>query len=185
MGQGPGTKRHNAQRKAKARTDGQKYLRMRARGWSITAIAEHFNVAKSTVSERISEELKAPAIGVEEVRTLELTKCDDRERVAHLVRANSQDGAVRLKALAELHRIAERRAKLLGLDAPVRSIQTEEELETAMNKLRDRLPAEVFEQVVAILADVSVQHGEGQQDGAGRAPVSGGDRGTEGGPKGA
>ena len=186
MGQTAGTKKHNARRKTESAENGRRFVRLRIRGYSNAEIARKCGVAESTVCERITAHLARPVEGADKLRDIELAKCDDRERIAHAARANAKgDPLVAFKSLSELHRIAERRAKLLGLDAPVRSIQTEEELETAMNKLRDRLTPEEFEKVVSILADVSVQHGEGQQDGAGRAPVSGGDRGTEGGPKGA
>ncbi len=186
MGQTAGTKKKNARTTAKADEAARRFVRLRIRGYSNADISRKCGVSESCVSQRITAHLARPVEGADKLRDIELAKCDDRERIAHQARAKNQgDATIAFKSLSELHRIAERRAKLLGLDAPVRSIQTEEELETAMNKLRDRLPAEVFEQVVSILADVSVQHGQGPEDGAGSPAVPGSDRGSEGGAEGA
>lgn len=183
MGQGPGTKRYNAKQKAKAKTDAEKYLDLAARGWTLSQIARHFGVGKSTVHQRIEAEREKPAANLELYRAVHLQE-NKRNRRA-LLRRMADAPEETVTCLMACLRIQEREARLLGTDAPARSIQTEEELETAMNKLRDRLSPEAFEQVVSILADVSVQHGEGPKDGAGSPALPGSDRGEEGGSEGA
>lgn len=121
MGQGPGTKRLNAQRKARGKDNGRRWVKLRIAGWSNRDIANHFGVSDSTVSERITKELDRPVEGVDQLRTLEMGKLDEREKRIKKVMAEHLDDPESVAKLdRRLQEIGERRAKLCGLDTPVK-----------------------------------------------------------------
>jgi len=120
MGQGPGTHRHNAKQKAQAKTDGERYVELRAKGYSIRQIARIKGVSHSTVSLRIAEELKTPAPALEEMRALENAKYDAWELELYRLKKGSEDPEVIVSVHARLARIAELRTRLNGIAAPVK-----------------------------------------------------------------
>lgn len=74
------------------------------------------------VMERLVELAERTMEDASAVMQLELTRLDDQHRAAYrLAMDNDQDPAVRLRAINTLVRVAERRSRLLGLDAPVRA----------------------------------------------------------------
>lgn len=114
-----------AQRAAKA-------LELRTQGWTLRQIATTLDISISTTQDDIAralrETVQQPA---DELRQVELEKLDRLERAANEVLARSYDlyanngkntGEIdprpKLGAIDRLVRIAERRARLLGLDAP-------------------------------------------------------------------
>lgn len=122
MGQSPGAKGHNAQQKAQGKTDAERYVELRAKGHSVRAIARMKGVSHSTVSLRISEELKAPAPALEELRALENEKYDRWERELHALKQKKKDDAeVVVSVHARLARIAELRTRLNGIAVPVKT----------------------------------------------------------------
>lgn len=120
--------------------------RLRADGWTYRQIAEHLGFRDHSQAHKAVERIMAETIAepAEAVRRLELARLDDALRVAvevmrtqHLlvsqgkvvrVRRKGDDGrwvwvpllddAPRLQAIDRIIKIMERRAKLLGLDAP-------------------------------------------------------------------
>ena len=97
----------------------------RLRGRTVRQIAadclEHIGrpLTHQAVHKRIEKELakrKAPAL--EGVRKMELDRLDDLEERIR-VRIENHPGSETYQAAATLLKIGERRAKLLGLDAPV------------------------------------------------------------------
>lgn len=128
-------------------------LDMRVRGMSLRAIAAELGMHHSSVSEAIEAELaeltREPA---ERLRTVELERLDEMFE-GLWTKAKSGDGF----AIGNALRIMERRAKLLGLDAPVKNTHAgeagaapialtvssaEAELAKAMEIHRARLEAE-------------------------------------------
>lgn len=122
MGQGPGTQRINAQRKAAGKERAEKWFKLRARCWSNSEIARHFGVAESTVSQAITRYMNTPIEGLETVRRIENQKLDASEK---RVRQTMESGDLTdsehvVRCEHQLLRIRERRAKLNGIDMPVK-----------------------------------------------------------------
>lgn len=121
MGQGPGSKRINAKRKAIAKTDAEKYLALAAKSYSVSEIARMCGVAKSTVSTRINAECEAPSANLEAYRATENAKYDASERRAlRTQRAYPDDLENFARCEAVLARTRELRIKLNGWAVPVR-----------------------------------------------------------------
>jgi hypothetical protein len=101
---------------------------LRLKGLSIRAIAEELDMAKSTVERRLTAERESRVAPLaDEVRQLELDRLDFYmmrlwERIEVGGKATARDVEVSMK-------VSERRAKLLGLDAPERQ-QIEATLES-------------------------------------------------------
>lgn len=117
-------------------------LRLRTTGWSLEAIAEHLgwsNSASVATALRRAVSMMARFAGNEQ-RLLELQKLDEAEmevwkvlKMTHWAYTNrgdlvfgpdgepQKDGRIILEAVDRLLKIAERRAKLMGLDAPMRA----------------------------------------------------------------
>ena len=91
-------------------------LRLRASGMTYRQIAEHQGVHESTAKRRVDSALAAtvqePA---DELRTLEAHRLDLLLQIAVSQAANGK-----LVAIDRCLAIMERRARLLGLDAPIR-----------------------------------------------------------------
>ncbi|MGH3381352.1 MAG: helix-turn-helix domain-containing protein [Actinoallomurus sp.] len=113
--------------------------RLRGRGWTFQRIADELGVSKQTaydaVQRALADTLTEPAA---EARTLELERLDSMHaavlavleakhftvsqgKVVRLDDEPLEDDAPVLQAVDRLLRIAERRAKLLGLDAPAKA----------------------------------------------------------------
>jgi hypothetical protein len=119
--------------------EGEELLRLKALGWQASALCEKFNVSRATLYRRLDDAVKArlaPTVDAyreEQNRLLDdlmgkwSAQCDAGEvLVAH--GATTEDMALvergakmRGDALNGMLRVSERRAKLNGLDAPVRA----------------------------------------------------------------
>lgn len=131
---------------------------MRSRGMTYQAIGDALGISKQSAHEAVqrvlAETLREPA---EHLRTMELDKLDRAERVAHGVLearhpvlyqgkdTGYEDDAPKLAAIDRLLRVAERRARLLGLDAP-------EKVESTVTTISPDL-AEMIAQARAAVAD--------------------------------
>ena len=104
-----------AERRARA-------VELRKLGLTYAKIGEQLGVARQTAYQLVQsalEELRAKTSeGLEELRQLELERLDEWQV---LVVRELQKGRV-LQAIDRLLKIAERRAKLLGLDAPTKHV---------------------------------------------------------------
>lgn len=93
----------------------QEAAELRSQSMTYPQIAKKLGVSVSTAYERVTRGLQAvPSENVVEVRRLELAKLDHIE--AHLLGVMEREPGV--QAAMGLLRVQERRARLLGLDAP-------------------------------------------------------------------
>lgn len=111
---GPGTKEEQIQRRVDI-------WRMRTEGKTQLEIAQHFGISQQRVYQLIKEaaaEITQEA--AEELRKVELHKLDKWEQAALMVaeQYRGQDASTVLGALDRLLKIGQRRAALVGLDAP-------------------------------------------------------------------
>lgn len=107
-------------------------LSMRRSGASYTAIARHFGLDRTVVTDKIRAELRnIPKDEATELRTLEALKLDQAE--VHL-QAGVKAGDPR--AITTLVRISESRRRLLGLDMPEQhEVRISREEETLIDQL--------------------------------------------------
>lgn len=121
MGQSSGTKKYNASRRAKGRLAVEAWVKLKARNWSNAEIARRCGVSESAVGQGLSRYYETrPIPGAEEVRAQETVKLDIRERrVTAALLEHIGDVEAHARFDRRLQEIAERRAKLLGLDTPV------------------------------------------------------------------
>ncbi len=114
-GRGQGAARTGAAR-VRAADRKTRVLDLRRTGMTIRAIADVEGISRTRAHELIVEALAAlPVSRAEELRALELEKLDGHERA---LAAKCAKGDTR--AVGASLRVAERRAKLLGLDMPTR-----------------------------------------------------------------
>lgn len=118
-------------------------LELRAAGATFEEIGEHQGVNKSTAKRRVDAALAAtlrePA---EELRQVELHRLDRLFTMAY--RRASQGGKGQMFAIDRCLTIMERRAKLLGLDAPTRKVVnviTEDLVDAEIKRLEAELAA--------------------------------------------
>jgi len=144
----------------------QTALSLRKSGASFRAIASHISTLPG--NEKYSEGrahadvtacLKAlnekTSLDTEEYRSLELERLDTAQ-LAIAKKVQSGD----LGSIDRWLRISERRAALLGLDAPVRlKIEqgVEAELSAFLNSLESVLPTEIYQQVLTAIATVETR----------------------------
>jgi hypothetical protein len=113
--------------------------RLRIEGYSYRAIAEHLGLTLKTVELGVQRAIRRiPHENAEELLTIELERLDEAYRrcqvivdAAHVTVSNGRlvmmdgvpipDDAPVLAAVDRMLKISDRRSKLLGLDAPVRS----------------------------------------------------------------
>jgi predicted DNA-binding protein (UPF0251 family) len=94
-------------------------LRLRSLGWTFQRIADHVGVTKATAYNRVQRALAAiPAEAVDEFRRLEMERLDIILNVAMDKALSGDKGA--LFAVDRVISIMDRRAKLMGLDAPTK-----------------------------------------------------------------
>lgn len=140
--------------------------RMRVDGWSQQQIADHYGVTQSAVSLQLSKAYKErPAAAIDEYRTIELDKLDQAERAVlavlrrrHVTVSQGRvvtltdpdtgepaplldDGPV-LNAVDRLVALSRQRARLLGLEAPTRSIVEARNLTEEIAQLVSTLTSE-------------------------------------------
>lgn len=120
------------------------------KGWSERRIAAHLGVGKTTVhtdAEAVLDMLRQTQVkGAELVRARELEKLATAETVVlEVLEAGEVEPDTALKAIDRLVKVQERRAKLLGLDAPERIDATVAEgpsPEMAARLVRERFAVE-------------------------------------------
>jgi len=96
-------------------------LRLRSRGVTYQKIADSLGVTKATAYNRVQRALAAiPAEAVDEYRRLETERLDSLLEMA-LEKALDPNNKSSLFAVDRTLAIMDRRAKLLGLDAPVKT----------------------------------------------------------------
>jgi len=96
-------------------------LRLRSRGMTYQKIADSLGVTKATAYNRVQRALAAiPAEAVDEYRRLETERLDSLLEMA-LEKALDPNNKSSLFAVDRTLAIMDRRAKLLGLDAPVKT----------------------------------------------------------------
>jgi hypothetical protein len=104
---------------------------LRAKGWTYRQLGARYGIsaqaAHLAVQRVLADTIREPAANL---RTVELEKLDHEERIAHDVLSarhpvlyqgedtGYEDDGPKLSAIDRLLKIAERRARLLGLDAP-------------------------------------------------------------------
>lgn len=123
-----------------------KIMRLRIAGWTLARIADQVGLSVSgvhaVIQQRIAAEVQPAAA---ELRALEITRLDDLLARAYTVMADTDtSGELRLKAIDRALRVAERRAKLLGLDSPV-------QLDVALDQRLDLEGAVVADALAAAL----------------------------------
>lgn len=138
--------------------------RLHATGWSYTRLAERYKVSKRHAIRMVQDALaEAGRADREHALALELAKLDGYEATLlevlarhHIVVSNGRvmtdprsqdllldDGPV-MAAVAGLLRLSERRAKMLGLDAPARqtvTVVTEDVIDAEIARLQAELGA--------------------------------------------
>lgn len=136
-------------------------LRLRTTGWSMEAIADHMSFSSvNAVAQALRRAVSVMArFAGNEQRLLELQKLDEAEaevwKVLKMVHWSyssrgdiiygpdgepMKDGRIILEAVDRLMRIAERRAKLMGLDAPMRAeILTIDSIDEEISRLESEL----------------------------------------------
>ena len=154
-----------------ARTDrDMEALRLRTTGWSLESIADHLGLATNAAvanSLRRAVSMMARFAGNEQ-RLLELQKLDEAEAEiwkvlkmvhwAYTARGDlvygpdgepQKDARIILEAVDRLMKVAERRAKLMGLDAPMRAeVLTIDSIDAEIARLETELA--VVRQPVAV-----------------------------------
>jgi DNA-binding CsgD family transcriptional regulator len=135
----------------------QKCLKLRRFGASFRQIAEQQGIslgqAHTYVSEALAEINSLTATDAKQLRELELERLDIATlAIAEHVRQGH------LGAIDRWLKIAERRAKLLGLDAVVEqrvTLETEKQLTQTLDALKQRMEPNVFEQLIAALVAIN------------------------------
>lgn len=127
-----------------------KWLELKVAGKSFATIAELHGVAESTVHEavtrRLRETIKTPA---DELRTLELARLD--AQLERLLKAIESSNGLNAAAESLFLKESERRAKLLGLDAPAKTLDVTPPREETVERVRGLLlnPTEEFAALLA------------------------------------
>ena len=147
----------NSARAAKAKLLAVEALRLRSMGLSLDAIAQRIgHKDRSSVRRAILREMQAmPVEDVETLRKVETMKIDRIERNLHAIADDDDESAHdRIDALKALISLANRRSKLHGLDAPLKTeltgkdggpvafndiSSTEADLTQRLDQLRDEL----------------------------------------------
>lgn len=146
---------HNQAAKLNADERRLRTIELRKAGLSLRQIAGQTGVsvvtAKKDLDRALADLLAEQNARTEELRALELERLDKMFMSLWMKAYDDRGRAIDYGAIDRLLRIAERRAKLLGLDMPVRSIMEldwRKELEAAGVKASD-----VFEQLVNQIAE--------------------------------
>lgn len=110
---------------------------LRLQGKSIRGIAEILKMSKSTVERRISAEVKGRVLPLaEEVRQMEIDRLDSYLEKLH---EQIEQGRGVPRCVEVAVKVAERRAKLLGVDAPEKVDATLHEVSQADLELSELL----------------------------------------------
>jgi hypothetical protein len=112
-------------------------LRLRSRGYTYQQIADNMGCSKPTAFERVKRALSAiPAEAAEEYRRLENDRLDTLQAIAMHEAVTKKS----MQAIDRVLHIMDRRAKLLGLDAPTRTeVITLDAIDAEIRKLENQL----------------------------------------------
>jgi predicted DNA-binding protein (UPF0251 family) len=132
-------------------------LRLRSRGMTYQKIADSLGVTKATAYNRVQRALTAiPKEAVEEYRKLETERLDTMlERVMEKVTHDDGKSGF-LFAVDRALAIMDRRAKLLGLDSPVKTVNvTVDAADLEIIRLSEQLGVDGHELESRILSEIS------------------------------
>ena len=145
-------------------------MRLRSQGWSYQKIADNVGVSKTAAYKRVQRALAAiPFEAVEEYRRIEVSRLDQVLEVA-LAKALDPNDKAAMFAIDRVLTIMDRRAKLLGLDAPTKNISiTMDALDMEISRLSAELGVNGHELTARVLSEISdcgdtPELGEGTQD---------------------
>ena len=101
----------------------EKCVDLRVRSYSYRRIAKELGCSVSTafdhVQHALAQTIERTTLKAEHLRELELEKLDAQEATTTKVLEDAEDDRMRLLAIDRLQKIGDRRARLLGLNAPV------------------------------------------------------------------
>jgi hypothetical protein len=153
----------------KAQSRDMEALRLRTTGWSMEAIADYQSMSVTAVANALRRAVAVMfRFAGNEQRVLEMQKLDEAEmevwkvlKMTHWAYTNrgdlvygpdgepQKDSRIILEAIDRLLKIAERRAKLMGLDAPMRAeVLTIDSIDAEISRLENELA--VVKQPLAI-----------------------------------
>lgn len=126
-----------------------KAMDLRAKGYSYRRIAAELGISVKLAHDDVQEELtRLPVTGVEEERTAALARLDSlqdklQDRIDELAEVHEDEegeywvvGEIE-KTTAAILKVEERRARLLGLDAPVRAEVQVKNVHVSINGAED------------------------------------------------
>jgi hypothetical protein len=133
-----------------------KAMRLRSLGWSYQKIADNLGVSKTAAYKRVQRALAAiPFEAVEEYRRIEVSRLDQVLEVA-MEKALNPDNKAAMFAIDRVLTIMDRRAKLLGLDAPTKNISiTMDALDMEIARLSAELGVNGHELTARVLSEIS------------------------------
>ena len=144
-------------------------LRLRSNGLTYQKVADSLGVSKSTAHERVQRALAAiPKEAVEEYRKLENERLDELLEFV-LKKAHDPENKAAMFAVDRALAIFERKGKLNGTDAPVKTVTvTVDALDMEIARLSAELGVNGHELESRILSEIS-NSGNAETDGAGEA----------------
>ena len=131
-------------------------LRLRSNGLTYQKVADYLGVSKSTAFERVQRALASiPREAVEEYRKLENERLDELLELV-LKKAHDPDNKAAMFAVDRALAIFERKGKLNGTDAPVKTVNiTVDALDMEIIKLSAELGVDGRELESRILSEIS------------------------------
>jgi len=144
-------------------------LRLRSNGLTYQKVADSLGVSKSTAHERVQRALAAiPKEAVDEYRKLENERLDELLEFV-LKKAHDPENKSAMFAVDRALAIFERKGKLNGTDAPVKTVTvTVDALDMEIARLSAELGVDGHELESRILSEIS-NSGNAETDGAGEA----------------
>jgi hypothetical protein len=142
--------------------DGAEAARLRASGYSWREIGDKMGCAYGAARQRalayLSDYAAERKAGVEEFRRIQLRRLDMlTQRAMVIVHADDETTPNKLRAMDTLVKLEERRAKLLGLDAPAKTVLTDTDgNEYTQDDAREQLAAAIARLAgeVAVVAEI-------------------------------
>ena len=144
-------------------------LRLRSKGLTYQKVADLIGTSKQTAYNRVQRALAAiPKEAVEEYRKLENERLDELLELV-LKKAHDPDNKAAMFAVDRALAIFERKGKLNGTDAPVKTVTvTVDALDMEIARLSAELGVDGHELESRILSEIS-NSGNAETDGAGEA----------------
>ena len=144
-------------------------LKLRSNGLTYQKVADSLGVSKSTAHERVQRALAAiPKEAVDEYRKLENERLDELLEFV-LKKAHDPENKAAMFAVDRALAIFERKGKLNGTDAPVKTVTvTVDALDMEIARLSAELGVDGHELESRILSEIS-NSGNAETDGAGEA----------------